>query len=182
MTVRGHMTAEELLHLPQDGYRTELVKGELIRMSPTGRKHGRSTAKLAHLLYSFVEARDLGEVCGAETGFILARNPDTVRAADAAFVAKARLPDEATAEKFWPIAPDLAFEVLSPEDRPGEVERKVQEYLAAGTKLVVVADPKKETATVRRPGAAPVHLGPEDTLDLGDILPGFSVRVADIFG
>ncbi len=181
MTTRVAMTADELLRYSEPGVRTELVKGELIRMSPSGGPHGKVTVRVGGLLDAFVRARGLGVVFGAETGFILARDPDTVRAPDAAFVSKARLPGGKVPEGFFPAAPDLAVEVLSPDDRATEVEAKVQEYLDAGTRAVWVFSPKTRSLTVHRPGGEARRLGPEDVLDGGDLLPGFTMKVADFF-
>jgi Uma2 family endonuclease len=115
-------TADELFMMPHDGFRYELVKGELIKVSPTGGKHGILTLRLGAALIQHIEANNLGEAFGAETGFILSRNPDTVRAPDVAFVSRERIPPGDFPEKFWPGAPDLAVEVLSPSDTLYEVE------------------------------------------------------------
>src|SRR5437667_10129707 len=128
---RSLMTAEELIELPADDYKYELVEGELIRMPPTGGEHGKLTARLARLLDEYVEAHDLGIVCGAETGFILQRTPDVVRAPDVAFVAKDRIPATGVPETYWPFAPDLAVEVVSPSDRVDDLQATVGEYFTA---------------------------------------------------
>lgn len=181
MTVRVGMTAEELLRYSEPGIRTELVRGELIRMSPSGGPHGVVSARVAVLLDAFVRPRRLGVVFGAETGFVVARDPDTVRGADAAFVSSARLPGGRVPAGFFPTAPDLAVEVLSPDDRATEVEEKVQEYFAAGARAVWVLSPKTRTLTVHRPGGEARRLGPEETVEGGDVLPGFAVKVAEFF-
>src|SRR5262249_49528516 len=111
------MTAEDLFQLPDDNYKYELVEGGLIRMLPTGGEHGDVTMNAGFLLKGYVKAHDLGIVCAAETGFILKRNPDTVRAPDASFVAKERIPPGGIPKGYWPLAPDLAVEVISPNDR-----------------------------------------------------------------
>ena len=128
---------------------------------------------------SFVTERKLGEV-GTEQGFILSRNPDTVRAPDVHFVSSERL-RPANEDGFFEGAPDLAVEVLSPEDRASEVQEKIREYFSAGARLVLVADPRTETVTVHHPsGRAQVFSG-EQEVPLEDILPGFSFRVANLF-
>ena len=116
-TKRQIMTAEELLHLPDDGLRYELVRGELRTMLPTGRPHGRIAVKVTWPLAQFVEAHGLGEVYAAETGFKLTENPDTVRAPDVSFVRHERLVSMDD-EGYLCGAPDLTVEVLSPSDRP----------------------------------------------------------------
>ncbi len=181
MTIQTGMTAEELWRLPDDGHRTELVNGELIRMTPAGAVHGGVSFRFAGALAVYLRSHPIGVGCIADTGFILARNPDTVRAPDTAFVAKERLPGGKLPRGFAPFAPDLAVEVLSPDDRASEVNEKIEQYLEAGTRLVVVADPKRRSVTVHRPGGEARRLGPEDVLDGGDVLPGFSIRVAELF-
>jgi Uma2 family endonuclease len=121
-------------------------------------------------------------VFAAETGFRLASDPDTVRAPDIAFVAKARIDEVGDFEGFWPGAPDLAVEVTSPRDSFSEVEEKVQEYLSAGTGAVWVVDPIRRTVTVYRSLAETTILIEGDTADGGDIIPGFTCRIAEIFG
>src|SRR4030095_2647233 len=144
------LTADDLLRQPHDGYRYELVKGELIKEPPAGNIHGNRAMRLGWRLACHVENNDLGVVFAAETGFRLASDPDTVRAPDVAFVNKTRIEEAGTFEGFWPGAPDLALEVLSPGDSYTEVEEKVREYLAAGTKAVWIVDPKGRTITVYR--------------------------------
>jgi Uma2 family endonuclease len=133
------------------------------------------------LLYMHARERDIGIAFAAETGFLLARDPDTVRAPDAAFVAKARVEEVGRTTKHWPGSPDLAVEVVSPSDSWGEVEEKALAWLEAGTIAVLVLDPSRRTATVYRgQGEARVHVS-EDVVDLADAVPDFSVRVADVF-
>ncbi|MBI4860827.1 MAG: Uma2 family endonuclease [Candidatus Riflebacteria bacterium] len=173
------VTAERLLELVNVG-RCELVKGSLMMMSPSGRRHGKLTAEIARVLGNHVAANHLGEVSGAETGFILSRDPDTVRAPDVAFVAAARIPVDVPEDGFWPIAPDLAVEVVSPSDRWSEVVEKAREWLSAGVRLVWIVDPRSRTAHVYRPGREVLQLGKDELLEGGDVLPGFSVRIADL--
>lgn len=131
------------------------------------------------MLEAFVAPRGLGEIFG-ETGFVLARNPDTVRGPDLSFVHRERLAtlDEA---RFVEGAPDLAIEILSPSNRPSLIRGKVADYLAAGCRLVWVVDPKRKSVTAYRGLLAPVLLGADDTLDGGDVLPGLRIHVAAIF-
>jgi Uma2 family endonuclease len=176
------VTAEEVLQLPRGKWRYELVKGELRQMSPSGHVHGKVAARVLFRLGPFVEAHSLGETYAAETGFFLRQNPDTVRAPDASFVTTATLAaTPLTPTGFFPGAPDLAVEVVSPSDRDGEVAEKVAEWLDAGTLIVVVVDPQKRIATVYRTGAAACSLGAADDLVLTDLLPGWSLPLADLF-
>ena len=176
------LTANDLLRQPSDGYRYELVKGELIKMPPAGNIHGKRTMRLGWRLARHVEANDLGVVFAAETGFRLATDPDTVRAPDVAFVTKTRIEEIGEFEGFWPGAPDLAVEIVSPHDSYTEVEEKVAEYLNAGARAVWVVDPRRRTITVYRSSIDITILTENDTLDGGDIIPGFSCRVAEVFG
>lgn len=178
-TVESITTAEQLLHAPELG-RCELVQGELIMMSPAGSRHGAIAARMAHLLLDFVETRALGVVLGAETGFKIASDPDTVRAPDAAFVRADRV-GETLPQGFFPGAPDLAVEVLSPDDRASEVLAKVEDWLAAGCLAVWVVDPKTRTVAVYRADGQGVILKATDTLSGGDILPGLELPVASVF-
>jgi len=147
---------------------------------PPGANHGRVAMRLGRRIADHVEAHGLGTAYAAETGFLLSRSPDTVRAPDAAFVRAGRPP---TPERgYYRGAPDLAVEVLSPDDRPGYVREKVAEWLEAGARAVWVVDPRKRTVTVHDLGREPRTLGKGDMLRAGDVLPGFAIAVREIFG
>lgn len=175
------VTADELLEIPDDGFRYELVRGVLRKMAPSGARHGRTAGKVAMSLMNHVAANNLGEVFIAEAGFLLASEPDHVRAPDAAFVRRQRVEEVGVVDGFWPGPPDLAVEVISPHDRYTEVEEKVDDWLAAGAAMVVVVNPRNRTATVRMPGLGPVILTEQDSLSGGEVVPGWSMPVADIF-
>ena len=177
----SQMTADELLVMPHNGYCYELVQGELRQMSPAGRRHGRIAANVIGSLIAFVKKYNLGEVLSSETGFLLGTAPDTVRAPDVSFVSRERA--EATAEErgFFPGAPDLAVEVISPNDRYNEVAEKVSDWLRAGTAMVVVIDPHQRTATVYRASDDVCVLTEGDMLDGDDVVPGWEVPLADVF-
>lgn len=179
-TVAHLITAEELFNMGIS-QRCELVKGEVRYMSPSGFEHGRVIIKLSRLLANHVEDQRLGVVLGAETGFTLARNPDTVRGADVSFISAARLPSGSHPVGYWEGAPDLAVEVISPSDRRGQIEEKVREYLAAGSRLVWVIHPARKTITVHRADSSVNVLHEKDTLDGEDVVPGFRCTVAEIF-
>ncbi len=180
-TIATQMTAEELFDLPPDNLRHELVRGELTGMPPTSGEHGVRTFNIAALLGPFIRDQKLGVGLGAETGFLISRNPDTVRAPDCAFVHKDRIPLTGIPKKFWPFAPDLAVEVLSPSDSASEVLEKISEWLAAGTRIVWVVDPEKKLIRIYRPNRQPEALRVNDQLLGEDVLPGFQVAVAEIF-
>ena len=175
------MTAEDLLRMPDDGFRYELVKGELRKMAPAGHEHGRVAIRFSWRLAQHVETNDLGAVYAAETGFLISTNPDTVRAPDVAFVSRKRLEEVTKAEGYWPGAPDLAGEVVSPGDTYIEVEEKAIEWLEAGALMVVALNPHKRTVTVFRSLTDIVILNEASILDLDDIVPRFKVSVKEIF-
>ena len=173
-------TAEELFNMPDDGYRYELVRGELRKMAPSGSEHGDISADIHGSLHPYVRANNLGRTRIADPGFILERGPDTVRAPDVAFVRRERIEAIGKTVFFWPEAPDLAIEVISPNDRYTEVNEKVDDYLAAGTRMVVVVNPRNRTVNVHTPdGAVTLKMG--DTLDGGEVVPGWQMPVADMF-
>ena len=175
------MTAGQLADLPDDGLRHELVRGELRMMSPAGFRHGRVALRVGARLEAHVERHALGVVVAAETGFRIARSPDTVRAADAAFVATARLPPEEEQRSFLDLAPDLVVEVVSPSDRAGEVLGKTHQWLAAGVLLVWVVYPEQRLVTVHAAGGPVSQVGDGGLLDGGDVLPGLRLPVAELF-
>lgn len=150
-------------------------------MALAGGRHGKVAIELATPLAMHVEAIGLGVVLAAGTGFLIQRNPDTVRAPDVAFVAKSRIPSGGIPEKFIPFAPDLVAEVVSPGDTLIEVEEKVQDWLDAGVRLVWVVNPKRRTVTIHRPGADPRVLRESDLLSGEDVVADFSLRIAELF-
>jgi Uma2 family endonuclease len=178
-TAQSITTAEQLLAAGDIG-RCELVRGELIMMSPAGWEHGNITYELSRLLGNHIKARGLGKVCTAETGFILARHPDTVRAPDIAFVRTERLPRERR-RGFYDGPPDLAVEVVSPDDRASEIQAKVQEWFVGGCHLVWVVDPQTRTITVYQPDRSVQVLRETDELTGGDVVPGFTLAVRQVF-
>ena len=175
------ITAEELLDMPDDGYRYELVRGELRKMAAAGARHGRSAGKVARPLMNHVAANNLGEVYIAEAGFLLASDPDHVRVPDISFVRRERFEEVGDVESFFPGPPDLAIEVISPHDRYTEVTEKVREWLSAGTRMVIVVDSRRCTVGVHIPGKETITLTEQDVLDGGDVVPGWRMPVAEIF-
>jgi Uma2 family endonuclease len=175
------LTAEDLWQMPDHGGHHELVRGELRPISPAGFDHGSVSMNLSGPLHQFVRSRKLGIVVTAETGFILARDPDTVRAPDAAFVRQDRIPESGRPSKFWIGPPDLAVETMSPDDTVFDVDEKVREWVAAGARLVWVINPRHQTVTIYRPDNTAKILGVTDTLDGMDVVPGFQIAVAELF-
>jgi Uma2 family endonuclease len=175
------MTAADLLRLPADGHRYELIRGELRQMAPAGPTHGRLAMRLAAHLFQHVETHHLGTVYAAETGFQLTQNPDTVRAPDVAFVSRQRLEAVGETEGYWPGAPDVAVEVISPSDRYTDVEDKVVEWLEAGSRMVIVVNPRQRSVTVYHSRTDVVRLTEEDMLEGGDVVPGWQLPIREVF-
>jgi Uma2 family endonuclease len=175
------MTAEELFHMPDDGFRYELLRGELRRMSPAGPRHGRIAINITTPLDQYVRFHRLGTVYAAETGFQLATDPDIVRAPDIAFVRRERVEEVGDVESYWPGAPDLAVEVISPNDTYTAVEEKVYDWLDAGARMVIVVNPRRHLVTVYRSLTQITVLTEHDTLDGGDVVPGWTMSVAEVF-
>jgi Uma2 family endonuclease len=150
-------------------------------MSPAGKKHGKVTMNVAIPLGQFVRERQLGEVYAAETGFKIGTDPDTVRAPDVAFVTRERVNQIGDIDGFVPGAPDLAIEVISPADSYSEVEEKVFEWLDAGCRMVVVANPRKKTFTVYRSRTNIKVLDEQLSLDGEDVVPGWILPLQGIF-
>ncbi len=181
------ITSDQLLTYDARGMRTELVRGRLMVREPAAYGHGVLAARVLARIAAFLEAHQaasaapnpLGEVLAAETGFTLQRSPDTVRAPDVAFVAWSRRP--ASGSGFAELAPDLAVEVLSPSDRPGEVLAKVADWLDAGTSLVWVIDPGRRLARVYRADGSASIVPDSDSLNGEGILPGFTLALGALF-
>lgn len=176
------LTAEELVELPaKPGVRYELREGKLVEMPGAGGIHAALVVRLVLLLHQFVTSRRIGFVFGGGLGYILRRGPDTVRIPDVSVVQRERVPAGGVPEGYWPGAPDLAVEIVSPHDRAEEVHERVWDYLGAGTALVWVLWPKSQAVTVYRADGTARELEPEDTLDGEAVLPGFQVRVSELF-
>jgi len=175
------MSADELLVLPENGFRYELVEGELKKMSLGEHDHGRVIIQLSVPLASHVREHRWGVVFAAGTGFKLTSTPDTVLAPDIAFVAQQRVDDVGDTPGYWLGPPDLAVEITSPTDTVYEVEGKVGEWLEVGTRAVWVVSPKLRNVTVYRSLTDISILTEKGTLDGGDVVPGFQIPVAEIF-
>jgi len=179
MSAPPTLTADDLLRLNLQDKRTELVRGALVVREPAGYRHGQVAAEMARVLATHVKTNGLGAVFAAETGFTLFQDPDTVRAADVAFVGRARLPDPPP-RGFAILAPDLVVEVLSPDDRPGEIATKVADWLLAGSRLVWIVDPVGRRARVYRADGTDATLGEHDALDGETVLPGLRIPLVTI--
>ena len=180
-TISNFVTAARLVEQQGDGYRYELIRGEVMRMSPTGGKHGVIAHRIGRLLGNWAEQQGIGLVFAAETGFKLATNPDTVRAADVALVLNQRIPAAGVPDSYWEGAPDLAVEVLSPNDSASDVLDKVRDYLAAGAEQVWIADPKSSAVSVYRSLQDVQTLTEWETLEGVGAVAGFRCRVGEFF-
>ena len=169
-----YMTAEQLERYPNT--HTELVRGRLVFREPAGARHGQVAFRIAAELALYLREHPIGVAYAAETGFTLARGPDTVRAPDVAFVRTGRVPPPEV-EGFAELGPDLVVEVLSPSDRRRTLETKIRHWLSAGTRLVWVISPRKSLASVYRADGSEATLSVDDMLDGEDVLPGFRLSV-----
>ena len=174
------MTADELLRLDLPDKRTELVRGRLLVREPAGARQGGVAIRLGRRLLDHVEETRAGRLYSTDTGFKIAKDPDTVRAPDLAFVSAGRLPDR-DPETFLELAPDLVVEVLGRGNRPGQVRKRVAQFLAAGSRLVWVLDPRREVAHVHRADGSESVLGIGEALSGEGVLPGFRCALADLF-
>lgn len=184
MTVQTKtVTAEELLNMPDDGTRRELVKGELREMAPAGNEHGYVAGEIFGELRNHVKANGLGRTYTAETGFKISSDPDTVRAPDAAFVGQARLERIGEVSGYWPGVPDLVVEVVSPNDKSSEVLDKALDWLEAGCRMVLVAHPERRAVTVyrSREDIRVLTADAGDVVDGADVVPGWRLSLAEIF-
>jgi Uma2 family endonuclease len=176
------MTAEEFCQMPDDGQLSELIRGKIVPMNMPSPRHGQVCLAVGSILLGFVKPRNLGSVACNDSGIITERSPDTVRGADVCFYSHARVPDRRLPATYPAVAPDLVVEVLSPSDRWSEVLTKIGEYMTAGVRVVVVLDPEDETAELFYPDRRRSKLSVDEDLSLPDVLPGFVVKVRELFG
>jgi Uma2 family endonuclease len=179
VTTEHITTAEELLRAGNLGP-CELVRGDLKMMTPAGYLHGKVVSRIDRRLANFVEEFHLGTVLSGEPGFQIAKQPDTVRAPDVAFIKAARMPQQPH-KGFFDGPPDLAVEILSPGNRPGYMGEKVADWLRSGCLVVWVVSPEDGTVKVHYIDGAVKILRRSDVLDGGDLLPGFRLPLAEIF-
>lgn len=176
------LTADDLARLDDpDGLPHELVRGVLHLVTPSVPAHGSVVMRVSAALSQHVYPHELGELFGESTGFLLERDPDTVLCPDVAFIASRRLPPEGLGRSFLALAPDLAVEVLSKSNRPGEVRGKVADYLRLGVRCVWVVDPRQRTVRIHTADEAERLVGEDGILDGDELLPGFRCPVAWLF-
>ena len=180
-TTEKLLTAEELHHLSSQDIRGELLRGILYETQPTGIRHGKTVVRLIVLLAGIVEPRQMGTLVASDTGFLLEKEPDTVREPDVAFISAQRLSLDEDVTGYFEGPPDLAVEIASPSDSPRQLFDKARMWISFGVPLVWTVDPDARTLDVHRPNQPLIRLSADDTLDGGQVLPGFTCTVGDIF-
>jgi Uma2 family endonuclease len=175
------ITAEEFAAIQRDDLRMELIDGKVAALPFSEARHGRIAARIQWIVGGWIVQRHLGEAFAA-TGFVIARNPDTVRAPDFAFIQANRVTPQAIGASWGQVMPDLVVEVVSSSDRANEIDQKVQMWLGVGVRLVWVAWPQSRIIQVYEPPATVQELDDRAALTGGMVLPGFTVPVAQIFG
>ena len=180
-TAKKLLTADDLLAMPDDGKRYELIRGELIEMPPTSLEHGIIAARFGRRMGNFAEEHDLGHGVAADTGVNVERNPDTVRAPDYGFISYERMAEPPSPRGYADVIPDLVLEVVSPNDRQPDIDAKTQMWLEAGVRLALVAYPEAREVHAHHDDGSVMHYGIGDTVVGDPVLPGFACPVADIF-
>ena len=175
------LTAEDLMRLSSQGFRGELINGVLRETVPAGKVHARIAGRVITGFNNFVIPRRLGQVGGTDGGVLVRRNPDSVREPDVYYVSAERLPLDDDSDGYLEVAPELVVEIISPNDSQDEVDKKTRMWLRLGVLMVVEVYPMRRAVAVHRPGAPAVTLTDDDVLDGGDVLPGFSLPLSEIF-
>lgn len=175
------MTVDEYARLPDDGRKTELVRGKVVEMPQPKPQHGYLCGRVSRLLGNFVEERGLGRVLTNDAGIVTERNPDTVRGADVAYYSYQRLPKGPLPKSYLEVAPELAIEIRSPDDRWTNIRKKVAEYLTIGVITVVVVDLEPKKVHVYSADREDEALSGNDVLTLPEVLPGFSLPLPTMF-
>ena len=180
-TAEKLLTADDLLRLHSEGVRGELIMGVLHETVSTGLEHGAVVMNIGILMGGFVKPRRLGWLIGSDSGILLEQSPDTVREPDIAFISAERLPRDVRVRGYSQVVPDLVVEVVSPSDRPAPVYDKAQMWLRFGVRLVLIVDPEARSIMAVPSEGMTRTFTEDDTLDCGEVLPGFSCSVRDIF-
>jgi Uma2 family endonuclease len=173
------MTTEEFERLSETKQR-ELVRGKVVETMPPGAEHGSLALTIAILLRNWLKQNNLKGYVAVESGYVLARNPDTTRGPDVSYIRAERIPKTGIPKGFWRLAPDLAVEVVSPGETADEIRDKVHDFLAAGTPLVWVVYPRTKEVIVHTPDGLARTYGINDVLE-SDVLPDFKCKVKDFF-
>jgi Uma2 family endonuclease len=176
----GLITAEQFLHWPDEG-RCELVQGEIVHLTASRPLHGLVEVRLSSRLFNYADSTGRGHVLGGEVGLWVRRNPDTVRAADLVFISRERYARR-NPKGFLDVPPELVVEVLSPDDRYGDVMEKLREYLDLGVDLIWIVDPERRYVLAYRTLHDVERFEEGDVLRDEEILPGFALPLAELFG
>jgi len=175
-------TAEDLLAFRgEPGKRYELIDGELTEMAPAGAEHGSIAHRISRILGNYVDGHGLGEMYAAETGFLILHSPDTVRAPDISFVSSERIPGGHNPKGYLELAPDFVAEVVSPNDTAREVQQRIDDWLRAGTSVVMVVYPESKTVFLWRGLNVVERRSGDEEVSLEPAIPGFRCRVAELF-
>ena len=177
----GLLTADDLLRLYSQGVRGELIRGVLHETMPAGGRHGDIASGLIGEVRAYARPRRMGRVGGTDTGIMLERNPDTVREPDVYYISAEKLPLDVEVAGYYEVVPDMVAEIYSPGDRVAEFNEKIQMWLDFGVRLVLAVYPQTRTIAAHHPGRPAVTLAYDDTLDGGEVLPGFTCPLKDIF-
>jgi Uma2 family endonuclease len=181
MITSGPVSAEQLAQIDDGYHRYELVRGEIRMMSPGSSRHGMVIGELTLRLGQFINSCQLGVFFGAESGFRIERDPDTVLAPDFAFVGRDRIPPDGLPKGYWAIAPDLVVEVLSPDDRSSAVAEKLQLWLGAGVRSAWIVDPARRNVEIHHGDGSKQEFREADLITDEAVLPGFSCPVGNFF-
>ena len=180
-TKTGLLTADDLLNLYSQGVKGELIKGVLHEKVSAGGKHGDIAGSLIGAIWAYTRPRRLGRVGGTDTGILLEHNPDTVREPDVYYISAETLPLNISVSGYYEVIPDAVAEVFSPSDSRPEFDAKIRMWLDFGVRLVIAVYPETRTIATHQPGRPPTTLNYNDTLDGGDVIPGFQCPVREIF-
>ena len=180
-TKPGLLTADDLLRLDSQGMKGELIHGVLHETVSAGGEHGEIVGALITAVRPYVRSRRLGRVGGSDSGVLLERNPDTVREPDMFYISAEKLPLDVRIAGYYEVVPDLVAEVFSPSDTSREFNDKIEMWLGVGVQLVLAIYPETRTVEAHQPGGAAVTLTQDDAIHGGEVLPGFSCPVRDIF-
>ena len=175
------LTAEDLLRLNSQGVKGELIRGVLCETVSAGMERGQIAMTFGAALVAYTRPRRLGRVIGSDSGILLQRSPDTVREPDIAYISAEKLPLGARVQGYLEIIPELVVEIVSPSDTQREVNDKTLMWLAHGVSMALEVYPAERAIMVHRPGSPAVTLAGDDVLDGGDVLPGFSLPLREIF-
>ena len=175
------LTAEDLLRLHSQGFKGELIDGVFVETVAVGMRHSFIAGNIMSPMHAYVRRNRMGRVGGTDGGVLIQRNPDTVREPDIFFVSASRLPLEDHSEGYLEVAPELVIEIVSPNDTRQSVNDKTTMWLSHGVLMVMEVYPAERAVMVHRPGVPAVTLTGDDELEGGDVLPGFTLPLSEIF-